>query len=218
MSERLETKKFSFTVEGETELWYLEWLGKQINNVPDRLYNVAIDAKVQQSPKKYYKGINAKTTPKVAHICDMESSEQVHVDKFKRILSEMKEAKTQKQINYVLGYSNFAFELWIILHKKDCNGPLSHRSQYLHPINQAFDENFEDLDHYKHEKEFKRCLSKLTIEDVKEAIRRGDIITANNSENENVSIQYKGYAYYRDNPALSIHEVVKNIMKECGVF
>ena len=140
------------------------------------------------------------------------------MDKFKRILSEMKEAKTQKQINYVLGYSNFAFELWIILHKKDCNGPLSHRSQYLHPINQAFDENFEDLDHYKHEKEFKRCLSKLTIEDVKEAIRRGDIITANNSENENVSIQYKGYAYYRDNPALSIHEVVKNIMKECGVF
>ena len=29
--EKLYTKKFVFTVEGETEQWYLEWLRDQIN-------------------------------------------------------------------------------------------------------------------------------------------------------------------------------------------
>jgi hypothetical protein len=31
----------------------------------------------------------------------------------------MKEAKTQKKITYYLGYSNFTFELWMVLHKRN---------------------------------------------------------------------------------------------------
>jgi len=31
MSDKLETKKFVFSVEGETEQWYLLWLRDQIN-------------------------------------------------------------------------------------------------------------------------------------------------------------------------------------------
>ena len=30
-------------------------------------------------------------------------------------------------------------------------------------------------------------------------------------------LQYKGYTYYRDNPALSIHEAVRMILEECGI-
>ena len=63
----------------------------------------------------------------------------------------MAEAKSQKKIKYALGYSNFTFELWMILHKRDCNGSLTDRRQYLNPINQAFGEKFENLDQYKHE-------------------------------------------------------------------
>ena len=33
MLEMLETKKFTFTVEGETEQWYLEWLKEQIIDI-----------------------------------------------------------------------------------------------------------------------------------------------------------------------------------------
>ena len=69
--EKLYTKKFVFTVEGETEQWYLEWLRDQINKCEGRRYNVAVDAKVQQSPKKFYKNANAKATPEVFHICDI---------------------------------------------------------------------------------------------------------------------------------------------------
>ena len=29
---------------------------------------------------------------------------------------------------------------------------------------------------------------------------------------------YKGYKYFKENPSLSIHEQVKTILIECGVF
>ena len=217
MSEKLETKKYVFTVEGETEQWYFLWLRDQVNNNTNRKYNVSIDVKVQQSPKKFYKTVNAKTTPEVFHICDVESNEAVHVEKFQNILSEMKEAKNQKQIEYHLGYSNFTFELWMVLHKKDCNGTLAHRRQYLEHINKAFGENFESLDQYKHEDNFKRCLEKLTIEDVRRAIQRADVICENNDKDGKICQQYKGYCYYRENPALSIQEAVGQVLKDCGI-
>ena len=215
--EKLYTKKFVFTVEGETEKWYLEWLKDQINTFEGRNYNVTVDAKVQQSPKKFYKNANAKATPEVFHICDVESNDPVHVEKFQNILSEMKEAKTQKRITYHLGYSNFTFELWMVLHKRNCNGMLAHHRQYLEHINRAFGESFENLDQYKHEDEFKRCLGKLTLKDVRKAIERADAIMANNRKDGKTLLQYKGYTYYRDNPALSIHDAVKKMFEECGI-
>ena len=83
-------------------------------------------------------------------------------------------------INNHLGYSNFPFELWMVLHRKDCNGLLGHRSQYLLHINQVYGESFEELDHYKAHDAFHRCLAKLTLDDVKAAIRRAEAITRNN--------------------------------------
>ncbi len=218
MSERLYTRKYTITVEGETEKWYFEWLNKQINACESRTCNASIDAKVQQSPKKFYKGANAKTTPRVIHICDVESNEPAYVHKFQNILKEMKEAKDQKRIAYILGYSNFTFELWMVLHKRNCNGSIHHRRQYLDSICLAFDEKFEDLDHYKQEAAFERCLNKLTLENVLDAIRRAETITTLNEKDKKTLIRYRGYVYFRENPALSVHEVVKTILTECGVI
>ena len=65
-----ETLKYTFTVEGETEQWYLLWLRDQINACPDRDKNISIVPKVQQSPAKFYKSTSRKVTPVVTHICD----------------------------------------------------------------------------------------------------------------------------------------------------
>ena len=75
----LETKKYVLTVEGETEKIYFLWLGDQINNVEYRKYNVSIVPKVEQSPRSFYKGTNAKITPEVIHVCDIESNGEFHV-------------------------------------------------------------------------------------------------------------------------------------------
>ncbi len=75
----------------------------------------------------------------------------------------------------------------------------------------------ENLDQYKHEDNFKRCLEKLTIEDVRRAIQRADVICENNEKDGKIRQQYKGYCYYRENPALSIQEAVGQVLKDCGI-
>lgn len=217
---RKENRRYVFTVEGETEQWYFDWLEEQINACDDSKYTVSIVAKVQQSPKKYSKTVNPISTPMVTHICDYESNEEVHVTKFKNILSELKEANSTKgrKFKYALGYSNFTFELWMVLHKQSCNGSLTNRTQYLPHVNKAYSEKFENLDQYKHEDNFKRCLNKLSLNDVKEAIKRSEKIMENKVANGEHQEQYKGFTYYKDNPALTICESVKSIFAECGLI
>lgn len=212
-----ETRKYVLTVEGQTEQWYFLWLRDQINRVESRKYNVSIVPKVQQSPRSFYKGTNAKVTPEAIHICDVESKDKTDIDKFEKILKEMKEAKTQKNIRYQLGYSNFTFELWLILHKCDCYGPLNDRKQYLPLINRCFQEKFENPEQYKQEDAFKRCLNKLSLEDVKAAVRRAEVLSQQNMKDHKLLVNYSGYSYYRDNPALSVNEAVKKILTECGI-
>lgn len=194
MNERLMTKKYIMTVEGETEKWYFDWLCNEINNCPERSYNISIDARVQR-PIRFYKTVNTRTLTKAFHICDIESNSPEHTEKFTNILSEMKDAHLQKKFKYELGYSNYTFELWIILHKMDCNGSLAHRKKYLNPICRAFEEKFEDLNKFKQEAIFKRCLKKISIEDVKQAIRRAEQIMSSKEKAHKQIIKYKGYSY-----------------------
>lgn len=133
-------QKYYYSVEGETEAYYLKWLAELINREPNS----------------------------VTHVCDVESNEPIHVNAFKETLTLLKEAARQgKQVDYLLGYSNFTFELWMILHKIDCFRSFSHRRQYLEPINRAFQEHFYELSEYKREADFNRILRKISLEDVK---------------------------------------------------
>lgn len=217
---RKENRRYVFTVEGETEQWHFDWSQEQINACDESKYTVSIVTKVQQSPKKYAKTVNPIATPKVTHICDYESNDEVHVTKFKNILSELKEANSTigRKFKYSLGYSNFTFELWIVLHKQTCNGILTNRTQYLSHINRAFGEKFENLDQYKHEDNFKRCLSKLSVDDVKNSIIRAKRIMESKSPNREYPEQYKGFQYYKENPALTIWEPVEAILRECELL
>jgi hypothetical protein len=152
-------------------------------------------------------------------VADYESSEPVHTIQFTTMLDRMKMAKKQgKQIKYMLGYSNFSFELWMVLHKADCNGPLVNRDKYLTPINRAYDENFENLKQYKHEDNFKRVLRKLSLGNVKDAVSRAESIMRRNRENGYALVEYKGYSYYHENPSLSVWESIKSILFDCGLL
>ena len=131
MINRKETKQYTLTVEGNTEKWYFEWLQKEINSFDTAKYKVKINLSIQQYPLSYAKKLNAKSTPFVVHICDIEGNIREDIEKFETVLSELKEAKEQKRIEYRLGYSNFTFELWMILHKQNCSGSFTDRSKYL---------------------------------------------------------------------------------------
>lgn len=217
---RMIIKKYVFSVEGETEKWYLEWLQEKINLCDNLKCKTKIDAKVQKSPKKFSKTVNVISTSKVTHICDYESNEPEHVNNFRNILSELKDANLIRNsgFKYSLGYSNFTFELWIILHKKEFNGCVANRKHYLSQINKIFNERFESLNEYKHEINFKRCLAQLSIEDVKKAIFRSKAIMNNKVNNGEFPEQYMNFEYYKQNPALTIWESINEILTECGLL
>ena len=218
--DKKENRKYVFTVEGETEQWYFKWLQNQINACDASKYTVKIDPKVQPSPKKYFKTVNPISTPRVTHICDYESNDADHVKNFKNVLSELKEANSTKGRNfkYALGYSNFTFELWMVLHKQPCNSSFTTRTQYLTPINRAYSEAFENLAQYKQNDNFHRCLSKLTLDNVKDAIERSKRIMEIKKSSEERIEEYKGFSYYKQNPALTIWESVESILCECGLI
>lgn len=215
---RKETRKYYFSVEGETEKWYLDWLQKTINAIPESRYNVKFDSKIQKDPLARVKGMPLFDKTEITHVFDRESEDSVHTKQFQETLDRMSDAeKLGKDVNYRLGYSNFTFELWIILHKADCNGTKVHRRQYLSDLNRAYNEKFEDLKEYKRENDFKRILNQLTIEDVISAVRRAESIMKRNEESGYTLQRYKGYSFYKENPSLSVWEIVNRILKDCEI-
>ncbi len=219
MAQMKENRKHYFTVEGECEQWYLQWLQNKINTEPASIYKVTLDCPIQKDPVKRAKSLVVTGKTDITHVFDYESDEEVHTAQFRTTLDRMKEAHSLgKEIKYHNGYSNFTFELWMILHKMDCNGSFTHRRQYITPINRAYEENFEDLDQYKHEDNFKRVLGKLTLADVKCAIERAKIIMRRNEEHGYILQQYRKFQYYRENPSLCIWESIERILRECELI
>ena len=204
-----ENFRYYFSVEGQTEELYLKWLQKTINAQNSEI-QVEFVCKICP-PVKYVKNMNFKSD--IVHICDYEGEN--NSKQFLNILNEMKKAQTLKNVNYKLGYSNIAFELWIILHKIDYTKELLVPKNYLEPINKAYKEDFQSLDDYKKENNFKKhILEKLTLNDVCSAIKRAKIITNTNKVNYKEQ-QNKGYRYYKENPSLSICDHIQKILKDC---
>lgn len=212
------TKKYYFSVEGETEHWYLKWLQDLLNKTEESEYKVSLDCPVNKSPIKRVKSMNVTQKIKMYHFFDYESDDEIHVKRFLDAMDQMKKAQTYKQVTYKSGYTNFTFDLWIILHKIDCFGAYSHRKQYISAINKAFGESFENMDEYKKESNFKRCLNKLNLNDVIVAIKRAKTIEKKNQENGYTLQQYRGYSYYKENPSLSAWEAIEEILKECKLI
>lgn len=174
---------------------------------------------MRKNPLKYAKALTVTKKIEIYHFFDYESDESIHVQEFQDTMDNMKRAEQLgKQIKYKSGYSNFTFDLWIILHMTDCNASYVHRRQYITPINKAFGERFENMDEYKHEDNFKRCLNKMNLSNVLDAIRRARRIMQRNQENGYTLHQRKGYKYYKENPSLSAWEAIEKILKDCELL
>lgn len=208
---RKECRKYYFSVEGETEKWYLDWLEAQINRDENAKYNVKLTAKITKNPLKMVKQTTILGNLEIVHVFDFEESQNETA--FKNTLSAMKSAaKIKKKVKYSLGYSNYAFDLWIVLHKSCVMGRKSHRSNYLSDINRCYNTQFESMTEYKEEANFKTVLNCLTLNDVVFAISNAERIEQQNVRDYQ-KINHCGYEYYRENPSLSIHKHIKEILE-----
>lgn len=212
------SEKFFFSVEGETEVLYLKWLQKAINTSPNASQTVIFDVKIDD-PVGRVKGMQVTSATRIFHLCDYESSGEEHQKKFLHQIDAMRQAeKLGKTVRYNLGYCNFSFELWILLHAIDAKKCLSNRSQYLTEINRAFDENYKNLAEFKNGKNLSQFFEKLSIQDVIEAVKRAEDITKFNEANGYQLLTHKKSSYYRENPSLSLGAVFREILHSCGLM
>lgn len=154
-AKKLKTNKnYYFSVEGDTEGWYLDYLQKLINNCSKATCTVKLKHK-KLMPTRYAKTLANITEEEVYHLCDYE--------------------------------------------------------------NEIFDEDFKSLDEYKEEKNFKRVVEQITLEDIINAIKRAEKIRDHNKE-YNKQIKYGKYIYYKENPDLEINESIEKILNDCEIL
>lgn len=214
MEQKKLTNKYYFSTEGETEKAYLDHLQKLINQEADILSKVSFLTKVC-NPISFVKKLNISSGIKATHFFDYESSESDHRSRFEEVLKSLEEANDKrKSVVYENGYSNLSFELWIILHKIDCNGFVDNVKGYLKYINKAFHLEFDGLSEYKEERNFKKVLDKISIRDVFAAVRRCKMIMKSNEDSERKQRTKYGYSYYLDNPATQWGSVIGEILDQ----
>lgn len=220
MNSRKTSKIYHFSVEGETEKWYLEHLQKLINSSTNAENPVKFIIKVKKDPREMVKALTITNKVIINHICDTESNSDEHTKVFRTTLDKMKSACSMRKgvSGYKLGYSNFAFDLWIALHKTECSGQLADRKQYLSYLNKGFEEQFNSMVEYKQKDNFSRCLEKITLDDVRAAIERAEKIMDNNRLRGYKEEKYKGYTYYTENPSLSVHKIIAGILSDCKLL
>ena len=210
-------RKYYFSVEGETEMWYLQRLAALINeDSSSSQCRVSFDVKVQRNPLKRVRGLSIIEKTDIWHFCDYESDAPEHDKAFHETMDSMKQAmQSGKQVKYHFGYSNLSFDLWIILHKADCFVVKSDRSKYLSEVNLAFGKQFQNMEQYKSNVNFHECLMQIQLSEVRNAIARAKTIAARHEKSGHRPLAYRGFSYYRENPSLAVWEAVESILLDC---
>lgn len=223
---RKESRRFNISVEGiNCEKMYFEHLAKLINNSGRNTYNLKVDPR-KMSPMEYakrnaHRPVETRKGKKLPyiHVQDIEDYyDDYQKAKFYGMIDDMRMAEDKFKITYKLGYSNYTFELWMLLHVADMPQAVQNRRAYLALVNRWFQRRYTDLDEFKSANEFQGVLDEfVTIDSVKKAVRRAEKIVEQNARNHKVKENYKGFTFYHDNPDMSVHDVVKLIFDVCKV-
>ena len=81
MSNRKLTRKYYFSVDGETEQWYFRWLEEKINSDPGAECRTSLVCR-RKDPLKNAKSLTVTQPTVITHVFDYESNNPVHVALF----------------------------------------------------------------------------------------------------------------------------------------
>lgn len=217
--------KYFISCEGDTERWYLEWLQLEINK-DDRtrqkvefvFKNVMPSSFAKSNNSTFTKGMIAGST--FCRIQDIEDYSDHNIKKFHALLESNKKAKQLFQkYNFLIGYSNFTFEVWMISHKAQVKN-ITDRSQYYKQINSAYCKNFTNNDDYKHEKNFASVLKTLSLDDViNNALPECKRFkTVNHQNNQKLERSMYGFKYILSNPDTTLDEFIRFVLHNAGII
>ncbi len=216
---------YFLSCEGETERWYFEWLKNQINN--DSRTKNKVDIKFKKLMPSAFAKSNAGTFTKdmlndsiFCRIQDIEDYNDEHIKKFHLLLKSTKEARQRyKKISFIIGYSNFTFEVWILAHKAKVR-EIVDRAYYYQEINSAYNTAFINNDDYKHENNFKNLLKQLTLDDVihKAIPECKRFVEKCYSDNPALKRELYGFKYIHANPDTTLHDFIRSILEYAGLM
>ena len=121
---RKQNLTYYFSVEGETEYWYLKWLEGQIKASGTAKHTITIKPEVAEDPVSYVKKLVIQRKTTIWHLSDIEGSTPGNIQAVQNTLSRLKAAKSLgKSIDYKYGYSNLSFDLYSIASRYESQNP-----------------------------------------------------------------------------------------------
>lgn len=117
--------------------------------------------------------------------------------------------KQGKQIYHA--YSSVNFDLWLILHKEAYNKCVAKNDAYVSDVRRIF--GLKSTDDIKQEEIIIRILKQISLEDVKSAIMRAELLRQNKEISDCIKI---GNTMIFSNPDFSIHEFLTMVLTDRG--
>lgn len=189
------------------ERLYFEKIQEIVNNIEERTYDLLFDfaepfggdpkCVVERAVKKSIGKMNK------AAVFDYDGKREKY--------EEAIDLAMDKQIT--LGYTNYCFDLWLILHKEDHYDRVNSSDGYIEELRKVY--GLENNANVKKRDQVKAILDKIDLEDIKAAVRRAEVITASNLEKESNKTP-QSYEYY-DNPDTQMHEMLKDVFSKIGI-
>ena len=136
-----------------------------------------------------------------------------HFSTFFNILSSPTLDFSNKENKIELGYSNYSFDLWLLLHKEDYFAVVPNQKEYEDEIRRVYGLPAEES--IKRGRKVERILEQIEWPDIKTAIERAEKIAIDNEgRQENITA---GNNIYYDNPDTQMHVLLKFLFKKVGV-
>ena len=217
MPERKSKRVYYFSVEGQCERLYLMHLKRLINSIDESKFKVDFIVKTER-PKSYVKGLVILDKTQIYHMQDVETKDYDAINSFMKTIDDINAAgKMGKKVKYSLIYSNLSFEVWILWHKSDFRQKRTFPRDYIQDIDRAYGTDFKNAKEYKTEENFNKLLNLISIEDVRNAVKRSEKIMQNYDEHEDF-VKYKNQIYCLRDPSTNMGIKIKNILIDCGLY
>lgn len=128
-------------------------------------------------------------------------------EKYEEAIDLAKENKIE------LGYSNYSFDLWLILHKEDYFEVVQNQNDYADKLRQVY--GFSADTKIKKQEIVRKMMDQIELSDIKIAIQRGKKISKDNQD----KVQNKtpeGNGYY-NNPDTQMHILLQFLFAKIGI-
>lgn len=115
--------------------------------------------------------------------------------------------------NIELGYSNYCFDLWLIIHKEEYMDIVENQDQYAEKLRQIY--GLDSDANIKKKKRVEVMINQINLPDIKNAIIGAEKIAAKN-QNRIVNMTPHGNKYY-DNPDTQMHTLLRFLFEKVGI-